>query len=171
MLKKILIGIAVLVLGIVLFCTGYVIIYSQGVIESSEVNSAELPTKILIGSQGSGYKEALVQKLVSQLGNTNTYIKVIDVTTLGSIDEADWNAIILITSIEYYAAQKDVAAFIEESQQPEKIILFATSGQGDMGPQECRIDAITTASETANIDEKTEAIMTRLGELGIFTQK
>ncbi|HNW91986.1 MAG TPA: hypothetical protein PKM88_03640 [bacterium] len=162
MRKKVLLFAGVLLVGVVLFCAGYWLKYAQGVIRPASAPVANATRHMLIGSQGSDYKQELVRQLAARLQAEGIASQIIDVTALPTVKETDYDAIILICSIEFYAAQKDVAAFIAAAQHPERIVLHTTSGQGDMPPQVCRIDAITGASQPAAISDKVAAIMARL---------
>jgi hypothetical protein len=162
MLKKLLLGAGILLAALVLFCVGYWLNYSQGVIAGSSIETPGATRCLLIASQGSDYKEALVRKLVARLQADSASVRLVDVTQLPTVNEADYAAAILICSIEYYAAQKDVAAYIAAAQRPERIVLHTTSGQGDMRPQQCRIDALTGASRSELLDDQAAAILARL---------
>ena len=160
--RKILLAVGVLLAAAVLFCLGYWLRYRQGVIQPDSFTAPGAARRVLVASQGSDYKQALVAKLAARLQQDSTSVQVIDVTALPTVNEAEYDAIVLVCSIEFYAAPKDVAAFIAAASRPERIVLVTTSGQGDMGPQECRIDAITGASRPADLDAKVAAIIARL---------
>lgn len=143
----------------------YYLIYSQEVIEPFELNSPDLETKVLIGSQGSDFKHALLKELTEKIGKKDIYIKVIDVTTLSGTKEESWDAIILINTIEWFKLQKDVRIFLNSAQATDKIIMLATSGDGDMKPKKSRIDTITSASKLNKVDEKLEIILSKLEQI------
>ena len=143
----------------------YYLIYSQEVIEPFEVNSPDVKTKVLVGSQGSDFKHVLLKELTERIGKKDIYIKVIDVTTLSGIKEESWDAIILINTIEWYRLQKDVRIFINSAEATDKIIMLATSGDGDMKPKKCRIDTITSASKLNKVDKKLEIILSKLEQI------
>jgi hypothetical protein len=157
--------IGILLASIIIFFIVYYLMYSQEVIKSFEINSPNLETKVLIGSQGSDFKNTLVKKLTDKIGKKNIYIKVIDVTTLSDIKEEAWDAIILLNTIEWYKLQKDVRTFLDSAQMTDKIIMLATSGEGDMKQEECKIDTITSASKINIIDEKLKIILARLEQI------
>ena len=140
----------------------YCLIYSQEVIEPFEVNSPDLETKVLVASQGSDFKHVLLKELTERIDKKDIYIKVIDVTTLSGIKEESWDAIILINTIEWYRLHKDVRIFLNSAQDTDKIIMLATSGDGDMKPKVCRIDTITSASKLNKADEKLKIILSKL---------
>jgi len=159
-ITSIILGAFIAVLVIVFIA--YYLIYSQEVIEPFEVNSPDLETKVLVGSQGSDFKNSLLEKLTERIGKKDIYMKTIDVTTLSGIKEESWNAIILINAIQWSKLQKDVRIFLNSSQVNDRIIMFATSGDGDVKPKECKIDTITSASRLNKVDEKLEGILSKL---------
>ena len=162
LISKILVALIVLLVCAFII---YYLIFSQEVIEPFEVNSPDLETKVLIGSQGSDFKHALLKELTERIGRKNIYIKIIDVTILSGIKEESWDAIILINTIEWYKLQKDVRIFLNSVQATDKIIMLATSGDGDMKPKKCRIDTITSASKLNKVDEKFEIILSKLEQM------
>ena len=159
-ITSMIVGASIAVLVIVFIV--YYSIYSQEVIEPFEANSPDLETKVLVGSQGSDFKNALLEKLIERIGKKDIYIRTIDVTTLSAIKEDSWDAIILINSIQWYKLQKDVRIFLNSAQATDRIIMLATSGDGDMKPKECKIDTITSASRLNGVDDKLELILSKL---------
>ncbi len=159
-ITSMILGAFMAVLGIVFIL--YYLIYSQEVIEPFEVNSSALETKVLIGSQGSDFKNALLEKLTERIRKKDIYIRAIDVTTLSGINEESWDAIILINAIQWYKLQKDVRVFLNSAQTTDRIIMLATSGDGDVKPKEGKIDTITSASKMNRLDEKLERILSKL---------
>ena len=165
-ITSIIFGASIAVLVIVFIA--YYLIYSQEVIEPFEVNSPALETKVLVGSQGSDFKNALLEKLTERIGKKDIYIRAIDVTTLSDIKDESWDAIILINSIQWYKLQKDVRVFLNSAQTTDRIIMLATSGDGDVKPKEGKIDTITSASKMNKLDEKLEEILSKLEPILYF---
>ena len=143
----------------------YRIFFSQGVVESFEVNRADLSSKVLIATQGSAFKKQLVAEIIERLKQQSVYIRVIDVTALGGVNEADWNAIILINTCESGKMQADVNAYLERLKQPEKVILLTTSGSGDWKPANGRIDSISSASKKDQSAALATEIIQRINRL------
>ncbi|MFC1504271.1 hypothetical protein ACFL6D_02530 [Spirochaetota bacterium] len=162
-LKITLITIGAIIAAIGIWFGVYYLIYRQGVIEPFEVNNPNLQTKVLIASQGRDFKRELVKKLTERIGAKNIYIKVIDVTTLSSVKPEEWNAIILINTIQWYALQKDVDIFLTSAKSVDNIVMLATSGEEDMKPRKkYRIDTITSASKMDDVDKKLNEILGKL---------
>ncbi|PIE32178.1 hypothetical protein CSA56_16350 [candidate division KSB3 bacterium] len=69
---------------------------SQGIAQTFEINDSHHGRKLLIATQKSTFKEALVAEITQELKGHPVYIKVIDITTLPATREADWNTIVVI---------------------------------------------------------------------------
>ena len=147
--KKIVIGIAVLVVAILVFVTWYKFHYSMDIAKSFEVNTPELEHKVLIATQGSKFKDALVAGVVEQLKQGQTYIKVIDVSGLPQVNEAQWNAVVIMHTWEASKPQADAKAYLERVKDLTKVIVLTTSGNGNSKME--GINAITSASEMSNV--------------------
>jgi hypothetical protein len=65
--KKVIIGIAVIVLAILAFLTWYKFQYPMDVAMSFEINDPESKHRVLIATQGSEFKDAIVSGLVDHL--------------------------------------------------------------------------------------------------------
>lgn len=76
------------IIGLLLIAFGiYLLLNIQGEAESFEVGSPELEQKVLIANQGSNFKNALVDSLTEHLKEKSFYIKVVDVSALGEVNE------------------------------------------------------------------------------------
>lgn len=160
MWKKILIGVALLVVAVLAFLTWYKFHYSMDVAESYEINSPSLEQNLLIATQGSKYKNAVVTGLVSRIKQLPVYIKVIDVSTLPQIKEAEWNVIVLIHTWESMKPEFYSQQFIEQSNAMNKLIVLTTSGNGSYSTE--GVNAITSASTMSDIDSHIAELETRV---------
>ena len=163
--KVILISVgSLLVLAIIAFII-FKLAFSQSIAESFEINDPECENSLLIATQGSDFKEVLVSSLIEHFSEESVYISVIDVSSLSEIDENDWNAIVLINTVEIEKMHPDVIGFLSELKSYDKIILLITSGSGDWDTEDYNIDTITSASETSEIDSLAEVILSRLAHI------
>ena len=143
----------------------YRIVYSQGIAESFDVNSPDLATHILIATQGSEFKEALVSGIVAELKTRPAYIKVIDVTNLATIQEADWQAMVLINTCEMGKMQADTHTFLMQAKHPQKMVLLTTSGGNNYSPDDVPVDSITAASKAKNLQGYLATILKRVDDI------
>ncbi|GAK50790.1 putative secreted protein [Candidatus Moduliflexus flocculans] len=139
--------------------------YAQKIAQPFEVNSPDLPAKILIATQGSAFKTQLVAELVERI-KSSTYIRVIDVSGLSGINESDWKALVVINTCEGGKMQTDVATFLAKNADKHNIVLLTTSGSGEWKPTDSSVDSISSASKkdriptlVAEITQRIEALL------------
>ena len=161
--KKMLMTLAVVVLGLFLFLSWYKYHYSMKVAESFEVNAPDLDKRLLIATQGSDFKDAVVSAVVGRLQQRPIYIKVIDVSLLQGVDEADWSAVLLIHTWENWKPQLDAKRFIRRVKMPEKVVVMSTSGGGDEKME--GVDTITASSVMEDVPAYANEIVARLEPL------
>ena len=160
MQKKVIIGIAALALTTFAFLTWYKFHYSMDVAESFEVNTPELKHRVLIATQGSEFKDAVVVGIVDHLKKRHAYIKVVDVAVLQQVNQDKWNAVVIIHTWENLKPQVDAKAYLERVKDLKKVIVLTTSGNG--GHKIEGVHAITSASVINDIPSHILDIKTRL---------
>jgi hypothetical protein len=161
-LKILLIVIGAIILLLVIVFGVYLLINRQGVIESHEINSPDLEQKVLIASQGSDFKNALVESLVTHLKERPIYIKITDVTTLSEIKEADWDALVLIHTTEQQRLQPDVEKYLDRAENLTKVVLVTTSGPGNWKTDDYDVDVITSASKMNELPLLASSLLKRI---------
>lgn len=164
-LKIVLIVIGVLVVLIVALFAVFWLIYKQGVVEPYALGNPNADTKVLIASQGSDFKNTLVDSLTSRLADESMYMKVIDVTGLGEVNENDWDAVVLIHTTENWRLQSDVKAYLDRVHGLSKIIVVTTSGSGEWKSEDYDVDVVTSASKTEELPGMVKHIVARLEQI------
>ncbi|MEO0293533.1 MAG: hypothetical protein ABIN61_04830 [candidate division WOR-3 bacterium] len=159
----ILFGSIVLLAGVVFGI--YLLCNIQDVAKPFELGSQEAETKILIASQGSEYKNLLVDTLTTRLRNKNFYVKVIDISSLKEIHQEEWDFEILIHTTEAWRVPEPVREFLGRVKNPNEVILVITSGVGSWKPEGFNVEMITSASKTFDIPEISNKIMDRINSL------
>ncbi len=150
-IKRILIIIGIIIVLLIALFGIYLLSHRQGVIKTSEIVNPEARKTVLIASQGSKFKNELVDSIVTRLKNKPLAIKVVDVTTLQEEDETDFPAIVIIHTTEKGQLQPDVKKFLDRSKNLKKILLVTTSGQGDWKTRDYNVDVITSASRRSEL--------------------
>jgi hypothetical protein len=161
--KKILLGIALFAAAIFGFMTWYAIHYSMGPAREFEINSRAAGSKVLIATQGSAFKDSMVAGVITHLKPREVYVRVIDVSKLSTVQESDWNAIIIIHTWQMSKPQPEAKRFIDRTQNLQKVIVLSTSGAGTFKMD--GIDAISSASEMADVPQRAAEIDTRIDAL------
>jgi hypothetical protein len=161
--KRILITTAVVLVAALAFVSWYKVHYSMGPARTFEVNSPTAEHRVLIATQGSEFKGALVDGIVSRLKPGGAYVKVIDVSELSKIDESAWTAIVLISSWEMRRPEPNVKTFVDQSRSTQKVIIMNTSGRGDFKME--GVDAISGASVMTDVPGRVATITHRIEAL------
>jgi len=97
------------------------------------------------------------------LNHDSIYVMVIDVSRLDSIQEGEWNVIVLMHTWENWEPQPDAEQFVNRVVDKRKLIVLTTSGAGDN--QMDGIDGIASASKLDTSDQTTGQIITRIKEI------
>ncbi len=158
LIKKVVIVFIMLGAISIIFLTWYSTEHSMEEAMPMEVNEITLQNHLLIATQGSKFKQAVVEKTIEQMKELPVYIKVIDVSQLASIDEKQWSAIIILHTWEYSASPAEVSVFIKKVTT-NKLIILSTSERG--GEKIDGVDAITAASRPDEIASSVEMIVER----------
>ena len=124
----------------------YVVVNWQGVIEPFQVGNPDATNKILIASQGSEFKNNLLNNLVQQLETEDNYLFVVDCTKLDSETVTEWDAIVIIHSAQMHEMPGAAELFLKRAADHSKVMLVSTSGAGDDKVEGFDVDAISTAS-------------------------
>jgi hypothetical protein len=164
-LKKILIGIGAIIVLLVIIFGIYLLVNRQGVAEPFEVGVADMNKKVLIATQGSDYKNLMVDTLVSRLKAEDVYISIIDISNLSEINQEDWDAEVIIHTTEGYRLPEVVKEYLGRVENSDEVILLITSGSGEWKPEDCKVDALTSASKVADISEKANSIEEKVNSL------
>ncbi len=161
--QKIALGILIGIIGLFGFLVLYKIRYSMEVARSFEVNDPMLKQRILIATQGSEYKDAVVQGIVEKFKSRPVYIHVVDISALPTVEESPWNAIVIIHTWENWQPPNVVSDFVQQTKYPDRLILLTTSGDGGFTMDDT--DAITSASLLDDVPTHVEEITMRLDKL------
>jgi hypothetical protein len=160
LILKIFGGIVLVLLAIILiFSSIYVYKHYPRKIDSFEVNDEHLPNKILIASQGSDFKNELLNHLVNKIDNDSTYIKVVHTSKLFEVGLDNWTTVVIINTCVADKLQKSVTNFLSKVPEDYPLYMVITAGDGRWMPADLQVDAISTASRLSKIDETVNSIL------------
>jgi len=134
--------------------------YSMGEAISFEVNNPNSPTKLLIATQGSDYKEMVTLEVVSYFKKKNIYIKVIDIKELNEVQSEQWNAICLMHTWEMWKPPYPIEVFVNKQKDKSPLAILTTSGDGKYKMKE--VDAITGASVLTETSQQAKLLIERI---------
>jgi len=144
---------------ILIFSSIYVYKHYPRQIDSFEINNQHLPNKILIASQGSTFKNELLNNLVNKTNDGSTYIKVIHTSKLFDVDLENWTKVVIINTCVADRLQKSVTNFLTRVPKDYPLYMVITTGDGSWMPADLQVDAISTASRLSKIDETLNSIL------------
>ncbi len=146
------------------FWVWYEYTYSMDTVIPFEMNDPNLETKVLIASQGSRFKDSLVQRILRYYDKDSIYFKVIDAYTLFTVNINKWDAILIINSWEYASPPRNVKKFIKNHpHQTDKLIILSTVGSYNMVLKD--VDMISGESIIEKIPQYTDIIIQRLDKI------
>ncbi len=161
MLKIVVISALVLFAG---FWIWYEYTYSMDTVIPFEVNDSNLKTKVLIASQGSKFKDSLVQGVLRHYKKDTIYFKVIDVYTLFTVNVDKWDALIIINSWEYGSPPSNVKKFIKNHPDKlDKLIILSTVGSSNIALKD--VDVVSGESIIEKAPYYTDVLVERLNKI------
>ena len=103
-------------------------------------------SRVLIATQNSDFKQAVIQAIRDTLENNSSYIKVIDVKKLPYESTEDYNAVILLNECMAGRPDPRVESFIDDAPEKEKLVVLITGRLDSWKPESPRVDAMSSAS-------------------------
>jgi hypothetical protein len=150
-------GVVALMLG---FVTWYQLHYSMRPARAFEVAGAAAAPRVLIATQGSDFKDAVVAEVVRHLETRQAFVRVIDVSSLSGADINEWSALVVIHTWEMGKPPAVVREFVDRAKDQGKLIVLTTSGRGDFRIE--GVDAISAASRIEDADARAAEVSTRV---------
>lgn len=163
-MKKIRNIILILLILLAGFWVWYEYTYSMDTVIPFEVKDARQKNKVLIASQGSRFKDSLVQGILKHYKEEPIYFKVIDAYTLFTVDINKWDALVIINSWEYGSPPRNVKKFIKTHQdQLDKLIILSTVGSSNIALKD--VDVISGESIIEKTPHYTQVVAKRLDKI------
>ncbi|HEX5168830.1 MAG TPA: hypothetical protein VFW11_06635 [Cyclobacteriaceae bacterium] len=160
-LKRIGIILGAFLILALLFTVWYRATFSMEMAKEFEVNEAvDMQQRVLIATQGSEFKNAVVHGLVENLKDRPVYIKVIDISHLKAVHANEWAVIVIIHTWEYQKPPAPVKEFADQVQSNENIVMLATSGDGGFKLE--GFDAISSASKQSEVNTEVKTLLAKI---------
>ena len=135
---------------------------SQPVATVETGTSAAADRKVLVATQNSKFKQAVVAEIHDALNRDSIYIKIIDVKRLKSQSTEEFSAIVIINRCLAGRPDPRVESFIDSEPRKNKIIVLTTGINDGWKPDAPDVDAITSASALDKSDEVAHSIVKRV---------
>ncbi|MFT5314152.1 MAG: hypothetical protein ACI8Z9_002651 [Paraglaciecola sp.] len=134
--------------------------YSMDIAPAITVTVPDAKHHLLIATQGSTYKNNVVEGVIKAAKLRQMTVQVIDVSALSTVDVGDWSAMVILHTWESWEPQMDAKLFAQRHTGQNNIIFLSTSGQGDLAIP--GVDAITSASSLADVPKHVAEIVARI---------
>ena len=161
-MKKFIVGIGILFIGIAVFFALYLFAHKPTIIQERELGNPDMVRKVLIASQGTDFKNMLIDALTTHLQQEDVYIKIIDITQLPTIDHTRFSAILILHDIEFGHAPHAVQTFLNTQPSYKRIICVSTSGSETQKEKDRDIDTITSASKAETLPKVLSELISRI---------
>lgn len=128
--------------------------------ERRDVGNQSSQNQVMIVSESSRYKERLIEAIVEQLNDGQTYIAVRSFEDFGSINPRDYDSVLVINAGVGAEVRGDVVAWLERQSYDENIVVLTTQIT-EWTPQ-ITVDSVTAASRNRNIEDVSTDLVRRV---------
>jgi hypothetical protein len=147
---------------------GFVILFSVAIsgvfalqpVEQRDVGSRSSGNSVVIVSEWSRYKERLIDTIIDDLDDGNTFIAVRSFDDFPSIDPREFDSVLIINAGVGSEVRSDVVRWLNQ-QTFDRNITVLTTQITDWTPQ-ITVDSVTTASRNRNIPTVSADLVSRI---------
>lgn len=127
------------------------------------VGNPDAARRVLIAAEYTRFKEALVEELVKQLNDGNTYIKVIDHSKdeLNGVDPREWSSVLITNSGARAQVRPHVVSWLESVRAYDDNVVLHTTQINDWTPQ-VQVDSVTSASSMGDLQQIADSLLERV---------
>ncbi|MGD9080086.1 MAG: hypothetical protein PVG96_12130 [Desulfobacterales bacterium] len=118
--------------------------------------------KVLVVTQNSKFKRAVVSGIYDELDQNSIYLKIVDVKGLKNQSTSEFSAIVIINKCMAGRPDPRVESFIDREAQKNKIIVLTTGILDSWKPDAPGVDAITSASVLEKSDQIARSIANKV---------
>jgi len=171
MKRDILLPLLLLTTGLFLSCTAPARWAHHAVI-AWEAGPADAGQRVLILTQGSDFKDAIVTKTTGSLLDQGVFVRVLDVKEAKKQSPDDWDAVLMIFTLSIGKDDAKAKAFMQAHPDADNIITVRTQGTEETYPMAENVDGISAASVMSEVNATTELVWAHLSQLlGLDEQK
>jgi len=134
---------------------------------TSTIGAIDSKNKLLIATQKSEFKEAIVSKVVKGFEENNIFIEVIDLANLSNKLTEDYKAIIILNDYKFFQINRQAKKFLKNlnDYDRKKIVLLTTAGSPKLMIKSSEVDAISSASKISNTDTISDKIIQKVNNI------
>ena len=130
---------------------------------SYSVNTPEATRHLLIATQGSTFKNDVLDQVIEEIKKRDVFIRVIDVSGLSKTEASKWDAVFVFHTWEFSKPPKPVALFAEKNKNSPNCLYFATSRVGTDLIE--GVDGISGASIMSEASKRSNEIVSRINQI------
>ena len=130
-----------------------------------EKGNPEAGNKVLFAGASSRFKNAVVEKVLEELGKESYYCRGIGISLLEQTDLTQFDAVVIVCAIQGGKIEERARNYFSNDPTNGKLIGFYTAGLGidesgkpEMGTPDVHIDAVTSASEMKKAGQKAKEL-------------
>ena len=150
----------VLVIAVLVFLFWYRAEYSMEISPSYSINTPESGAELMIITQKSDFKDAVVSEVVSHFQDLDVFIRVTDVTRIPELKLTEWNTVVVFHTWEFGKPPKEVRLLLDAGFDDSHMLFFTTSGDGDV--QIDGVDGISGASIMSEVPAKAKEVIQKI---------
>jgi len=130
--------------------------------EAASAGLDEAVPRVLIASQKSEFKNAVVKHLEASLEERPVFYETVGISALGNVDEGEWDAIVIVQCVKMGTINGHVKSYLDRSQDLSKVVLITTCQAGDPKTDAWDVDSITSASKMDEVEPVIEGALSQL---------
>jgi hypothetical protein len=136
-------------------------------IKTTTMGPIDSENRLLIATQKSEFKDAVVSKVAENFEKESVFIEVTDLSNLSQKPCEAYRAIVIVNAYRFFQINQDVKEYIEASCEADKkkIVLLTTAGSPHHINHQLDVDAISSASRMTSVDAVSNTIITKVQSL------
>ena len=134
-------------------------------VNTTEWGDLKADQRVLIATQRTEFKEAVVSRVVEDLEKDRFYVKVIDLKRLEQEPATDYDAIVVVNTCKAWRLTRGASKFVKAFPDKDRVVLLTTAGGEDWEPKSVEVDAITSASKDQKADPVADEIVAKVRKI------
>ena len=131
-------------------------------VRERQVSAKPSGREVLIASEGSKFKNAVIEIVLAELVDEGHGVVTVDHKKLNTLNTQPFDAIVILNQCWARRLDRSVRRFLDHAPNKEKIILLTTRKDKDWKPDVPGVDAITCASNMAQVETVARSLITRI---------
>jgi hypothetical protein len=134
-------------------------------VKSTETGDPKAEKRVLIATQRSEFKEAVVSRVVQELERDMCYVKVIDLKRLEEEPAGSYDAVVVVNTCKAWSLSGRASRFVKQFPDKKRVVLLTTAGGEGWKPGALGVDAITSASKAYKVDPVADEIFGKVRKI------